>query len=72
MGILDLVGLDTAWHITEYWAKALQTPQLRANADFLKGYLDRGQLGMKSGQGFYRYPNPAYAQPDFLTGAKTE
>lgn len=72
MGILDVVGLDTAWHITEYWAKALQDAQLRANADFLKGYLDRGQLGVKSGQGFYHYPNPAYAQPGFLTGEKAE
>jgi len=72
MGILDVVGLDTAWHITEYWAKALQDTQLRANADFLKSYLDRGQLGVKSGQGFYHYPNPAYAQPNFLTGDKTQ
>ncbi len=72
MGILDVVGLDTAWHITEYWAKTLQEPQLRANADFLKDYVDRGQLGVKSGQGFYSYPNPAYAQPNFLTADKTK
>ncbi|MCG3210236.1 MAG: 3-hydroxybutyryl-CoA dehydrogenase [Anaerolineae bacterium] len=72
MGILDVVGLDTAWHITEYWAKTLQEPQLRANAEFLKDYVDRGQLGVKSGQGFYSYPNPAYAQPNFLTADKTK
>ncbi len=67
-GILDVVGLETAWHITEYWAKTLGDPKLQANADFLKSYLDQGRQGLKNGQGFYSYPNPAYQQPGFLTG----
>lgn len=68
-GIMDLVGLDTVWHITHYWAKkAFWIRQLRKNADFVKGYLDRGYLGRKSGQGFYRYPNPAFQDPGFLAG----
>jgi hypothetical protein len=25
-------------------------------------------LGIKTGRGFYTYPDPAYARPDFLTG----
>jgi 3-hydroxybutyryl-CoA dehydrogenase len=65
-GMLDDVGLDTVWHITDYWARQLSDPQLRTNADFLKTYLDRGCLGAKSGEGFYRYPNPAYARPGFV------
>ncbi len=67
-GILDTVGLKTAWDITQYWATALGDPQLQANADFLKGYVDRGRLGVKTGQGFYTYPDPAFARPGFLTG----
>jgi 3-hydroxybutyryl-CoA dehydrogenase len=66
LGALDAVGLDTAWTITDYWARQLGDEQLRANAAFLKTYLDRGDLGVKSGRGFYAYPNPAYAQPDFI------
>lgn len=66
-GILDRVGLDTALDIATYWAKALGDRQLQANADFLKEYVDKGQLGVKSGKGFYNYPNPAYQQPGFLT-----
>ena len=66
-GILDVVGLKTAWDITRYWAEALSDPELQANADFLKGYIDRGRLGVKSGRGFYTYPNPAYARPGFLS-----
>lgn len=65
-GMLDGVGLDTVWDITDYWARQLDDPQLRANADFVRGYLDRGCLGVKSGQGFYQYPDPAYQAPGFL------
>lgn len=66
-GILDHVGLETAWRITKHWADALRDPELQANAEFLKRYIDKGRLGVKSGGGFYDYPNPAYAQPGFLT-----
>jgi 3-hydroxybutyryl-CoA dehydrogenase len=67
-GALDDVGIDTAWHITEYWAGVTGDAQLRANADFLRGYIDRGCTGVKSGEGFYRYPHPAYAEPGFVEG----
>jgi 3-hydroxybutyryl-CoA dehydrogenase len=70
--ILDRIGLQTAWDITRYWAEALNDPELQANADFLRQYLDQGRLGVKSGHGFYSYPNPAYAQPDFLTGGEAD
>jgi len=65
-GMLDGVGLDTVWHITDYWARQLADPQLRANADFVKAYLDRGSLGVKAGRGFYQYPHPAYEAPGFV------
>jgi len=65
-GLMDSIGLDTAWKITDYWARKLGDPQYRSNAEFLKQYVDRGLLGTKTGQGFYRYPNPVYAQPGFL------
>lgn len=65
-GILDKVGLDTALDITEYWANILDDPQLHTNADLLRDYVEAGRLGVKSGEGFYTYPEPAYAQPDFL------
>ena len=66
---IKAVGLDTAWSITDYWAHRLGDEQLRANAAFLKQYVDRGQLGVKSGQGFYTYPDPAYARPGFIETA---
>ncbi len=71
-GMLDGVGLDTVWHITDYWAKQTGDPQIHANAEFIRGYIDCGRLGVKTGSGFYQYPNPAYEAPDFLeSGAGT-
>ncbi|HET6866005.1 MAG TPA: 3-hydroxyacyl-CoA dehydrogenase [Solirubrobacteraceae bacterium] len=72
LGALDAVGLDTTWQITDYWARALRDDQLKANATFLKAYVDRGDLGIKSGRGFYSYPNPAYAQPGFIRTPQTD
>lgn len=68
-GILDVVGVDTAWKISHFWANTLDDPQLRANAEWLKRYVDAGHTGVKAGQGFYTYPHPAFRQPDFLSGA---
>jgi 3-hydroxybutyryl-CoA dehydrogenase len=67
-GMLDNIGLDISWQIAEYWAKELGDSQLQAQADFLKQYVDKGWLGVKSGRGFYTYPDPAFLQPGFLTG----
>lgn len=67
-GIMDAVGLDTVWKIIDYWAGVRDDPRLRANAAFVKGYLDQGRLGRKSGGGFYDYPDPAYGRPGFLEG----
>ena len=54
-GILDFVGLDLAWQITDQFAKLSGDPQLQARADYLKRYVDKGWLGVKSGRGFYTY-----------------
>lgn len=71
LGTLDVVGLDTVWHITEYFANALNDPQTRKNSDYLKQeYLDKGWLGVKSGRGFYTYPDPAFQSPTFVKNGK--
>ena len=67
-GIMDSVGLDTVWKITDYWAKETKNKQQQKNADFLKKMIDQGHLGQKSGKGFYSYPGPRYRQPGFVAG----
>lgn len=60
-GILDSIGLDTAYHVTN----ANPGKDSQAFASMLKTYLDKGKLGEKSGEGFYTYPNPAFKNPSF-------
>lgn len=67
-GIMDSVGIDTVWHITDFWAKKTGDPQSLKNAGFLKHYVDQGKLGQKSGAGFYSYPKPLFTQPGFIRG----
>ncbi len=66
-GIMDSIGLDTVWKVTDYWACQLNTGKAKNNAAFLKKYVDEGNLGLKTNQGFYKYPNPDYARPDFIS-----
>lgn len=61
-GILDAIGLDTAWHVT----RNQQDPRSKRFAELLRSYLDQGKKGVKTGAGFYTYPDPAYRQPGFI------
>jgi len=66
-GMMDSVGLDTVLHITKGFLE--QTPDdqtLRDVVQFLQAQVDTGNLGMKTGKGFYSYPNPEYARPGFV------
>ena len=73
-GILDLVGIDTAWHITDYWARRLiWDRKLRRERDGLRGTASR------PGWGSRREPKPAprllqlsrscLSRPGFVEGA---
>jgi 3-hydroxybutyryl-CoA dehydrogenase len=51
---MDGGGLDIVQTILAFWANMLHDPQRQA--DFLQTYVERGDLGFKSGWGFYTYP----------------
>ncbi len=61
-GILDQIGLDTAWKVS----KNAKDARSQRSLAFLQTYLDEGKLGFKSGEGFYKYPNPEYLNNGFL------
>jgi 3-hydroxybutyryl-CoA dehydrogenase len=69
-GMMDSVGLETVWKITDYWANTLNDKQSKKNAEFLKKFVDDGNLGIKTRKGFYEYPDAAYFKPEFLKGVK--
>ncbi|MEH6568845.1 MAG: 3-hydroxyacyl-CoA dehydrogenase [Halioglobus sp.] len=71
-GILDAVGITTAYNINAEWARRTQDPAATRHAEFLRPYVDSGKVGTLCGEGFYQYPNPAFAEADFLNNASND
>jgi 3-hydroxybutyryl-CoA dehydrogenase len=66
-GAMDVIGLDVMLEISRVWRGAEGDEAVRSRVvNSLEANVKGGRLGVKSGEGFYRYPNPAYARPDFL------
>ncbi len=64
-GLMDIVGLDVIRDIemsyyNESGDESDKPPQK------LLDLIEEGRLGVKSGKGFYTYPNPEYADPDWM------
>jgi len=55
--LTDMVGLDVRLSIGEYLAQALDNPAFAPPA-LLRELVERGDLGQKTGQGFYAWPSP--------------
>lgn len=68
--MLDDVGLRTVWNIVTNLYESRQQEVFKVIADRLKEMIDAGHEGLESGQGFYHYPNPEFADPDFLKKQK--
>lgn len=63
---MDIIGLQTMYNIADHWSK-MGDAAMRERATYIKKeMLDEGKLGMSRGEGFYKYPDPNYAKPDFL------
>lgn len=66
-GVMDMVGLDVVADIETSYQSVTSDPTDRPSA-ILHGKVATGELGEKSGQGFYRHPEPEYLDPRWLTG----
>jgi 3-hydroxybutyryl-CoA dehydrogenase len=64
-GLMDTVGLDVVSEIEMVYYNESKYPRDRP-PDALLDKIKKGELGVKSGKGFYTYPDPEFAQPEFL------
>jgi 3-hydroxybutyryl-CoA dehydrogenase len=67
--LMDSVGLDVVYDIEMVYYNDSKDPKDKP-PDALLEKIKRGELGVKSGKGFYTYPNPEFLQPDFLNPKK--
>ncbi len=65
--LMDLVGLDVI-HAIELIYFADSGDPRDAPPSALADKLARGELGVKTGTGFYTYPDPEWSRPGFLDG----
>jgi 3-hydroxyacyl-CoA dehydrogenase len=68
-GIMDMIGLDLIYGQLKQSAENSPPGSIPARvAAYFEPYAKRGEFGMKTGKGFYTYPDPAYQQAEFLDG----
>jgi len=68
-GAMDYVGLDVVYDIEmSYYKDSGDKDDKPPQA--LKDMVDRGELGVKTGRGFYDWSNPPFFSPDFLDPKK--
>ena len=70
-GIMDMVGLDVVSDIETSYQRVATDPEDRPSA-VLGQKLAAGELGEKSGRGFYSHPDPEYLRDGWLAGDGVE
>ncbi len=68
-GVMDMVGLDVVSDIEASYVAVTNDPTDRVSP-ILGTKIAAGDLGEKTGKGFYSHPNPAYRDPNFLRGSQ--
>jgi 3-hydroxybutyryl-CoA dehydrogenase len=66
-GMMDRMGLGVVYHVAKLVGETTPNAQALESARYLdERFIQKSLLGVASGEGFYRYPNPAFAQPGFI------
>ncbi len=63
--LMDAIGLDTVSNIEMVYYNDSKDPRDKP-PDKLKDKVTKGELGVKTGRGFYTYPDPEFLDADFL------
>ena len=66
-GLMDMIGLDVVRDIemVYYYESGDESD---APPKLLMDKIEKGELGVKTGKGFYTYPDPAFQNPSWLRG----
>ena len=64
-GLIDSIGLDVVYDIEMVYYTDSKNPKDYPPPTF-KEKIEKGELGVKTGRGFYKYPDPEFLRPDFL------
>jgi len=64
-GLMDMIGLDVVYGIEMVYYNESRDPKDHP-PEALKQMIERKELGIKTGKGFYTYPDPEYGRADFL------
>ncbi|MBA3451357.1 MAG: 3-hydroxyacyl-CoA dehydrogenase family protein [Chloroflexia bacterium] len=70
-GVMDMVGLDVVSDIETSYQRVATDPADQPST-VLSQKLADGDLGEKTGRGFYRHPDPEYLRSEWLTGDAEE
>ena len=66
-GMMDRMGLGVVHHVATLVGEATGNAQVLDDARYLDDrFIQQGHLGVATGEGFYSYPNPAFAEPGFI------
>jgi 3-hydroxybutyryl-CoA dehydrogenase len=65
--LMDFVGLDVVYAIEMSYYSESKDPKDQPPKSLLEK-IERKELGVKTGKGFYTYPDPEFRRPDFLAG----
>ena len=69
-GMMDLFGVNLIRDTWQYRDRSDVLQPMKAQVlELLDPMVERGELGMKAGAGFYRYPEPAYQQTGFTSAS---
>jgi 3-hydroxyacyl-CoA dehydrogenase len=66
-GMMDRMGLGVVQHVAKLVGETTSSIEAIESARYVdERFIQKGRLGVASGEGFYSYPNPAFAQPGFI------
>jgi 3-hydroxyacyl-CoA dehydrogenase len=66
-GMMDRMGLGVVHHVAKLIGETDSNEQALESARYLdEQFIQLGHVGVASGQGFYSYPDPAFAEPGFI------